>query len=55
MFAVVSKILSHKTVRIRIQVLKRATSEAVPATTMVYFMASASLSLFINWATVDCF
>lgn len=32
-----------------------AASEAVADTTMVYFMASASVSLFTSWATVDRF
>lgn len=55
MFAMIAKIFSHETSKIRNQVLKWAASAAVADTTMVYFMVYASVSVFINWATVDLF
>ena len=47
MFAIIPKILSHGTYKIRNQVLKWAASEAVADTTTVYFMVYASVSVFI--------
>ena len=55
MFAIIPKIFSHGTYKIRNQLLTWAASEVVADTTMVYFMVYASVSVFINWATVDLF
>ena len=52
MFAIVPKIFSPRTARIRSRYCSGAASEAVADSTVVHLVASASVGLFTNGETV---